>query len=737
MKQLLSIFIGVLIIVSLLVVGFTLLQVHQQQTALTDDLQRRTSLLADSFKEAIRPSYLNSATSSLQAVLDKFAGRERLLGLAIHDNKGGLFAASAGLPEDLLGDPVFEKVMDADRGDGDFMKLGGNQIYVFATPIHDGEKVIGSLSVFQRANYIRMEIDQIWKTNLLRLFLQLLLFSFAIILILNLIVYKPVLRLAEIIRQARNGNFGENFETQKRSGFLKPINAEVMKMARSLILARSTASEEAKMRLEELDSPWTAERLKEFFKTYLKDRKIFVVSNSEPYIHKKVNNKIVWQMPASGLVTGLEPIMEACGGTWLAHGVGDADRQTVDSDDKIKVPPDEPKYTLKRIWLTEKEIKEYYNGFSNEALWPLCILAHTRPLFRKQDWQTYCEVNEKFAQALLSEIKNVRRPIILVQDYHLALLPKILKTARPDAEVGLFWHIPWPNAEMFRICPWRKEIIKGMLGADILGFHTQQYCNNFLDTANKEIESIVDLEEFAIIYKNHTTHVKTFPLSVAFTNGGIKSSPQSFILEALKLKGRLLGVGVDRMDYAKGILEKFKGLEFFFNMYPRYKGEFTFVQIAPPSRSAIPKYRQFEEEVTREAERINKKFEKNGWRPIILLKEHHSHKEIYPLYSQARLCLISSLSDGMNLVAKEFIAAKNDDLGVLVISKFAGASRSLKGALVINPYSAEETARSIHEALTMAPSEQRSRMKKMRAAVRDYNVYRWAAEFLKSLTSLS
>ncbi len=738
MKQILALIAVVIVAVSLVVSSFTLRQVHQQQDSLTDDLQHRTTLLADSLKEAIRPSYLNNTTTTLQKILDKFAGRERLLGLAVYDNKAKLFANSVELQQDLTNNTtVPEKAMDSDSVEDGFITRNNSKIYTLATPLHDDEKVIGVLTVFQRADYIDVAISQIWKTNMLRLFLQALLFSLALILILNWIVYKPIIRMAESVRQARSGKIGEDFETQKNSGFFKPIATEISKMTKSLILARNSASEEARMRLEEIDSPWTAERLKEFFKAYFKDRKIFVISNREPYIHKKVKNEIGWVVPPSGMVTALEPIMEACGGMWLAHGSGDADKQTVDAQDKIEVPPDEPKYTLKRIWLTEKELNGYYVGFSNEALWPLCHMAHTRPIFRKQDWIAYRKVNGKFAQSLLEEIKDVQRPIVLVQDYHLALLPQIIKKARPDAEIGLFWHIPWPNTEMFSICPWRKEILEGMLGADIIGFHTQQFCNNFLETISKEVESLTDLEKFGITHDGHTSYIKPFPISVAFAPNGNKTDfSNAAILEKFKIKTKFLGLGVDRLDYTKGILERFKGLEFFFDTYPDYKEQFTFLQIAPPSREGVEKYRQFNEDVTQEAERINKKLEINGWKPIVLLKEHFTHEDIYPLYRIANMCLVTSLSDGMNLVAKEFVANKDNENGVLILSQFTGAARDLKGAITINPYSAEETAEAIYKAITMPATEQRVRMKKMRESVKDYNIYRWAAEFLKSINHL-
>ncbi|KKU77753.1 MAG: Alpha,alpha-trehalose-phosphate synthase (UDP-forming) [Candidatus Peregrinibacteria bacterium GW2011_GWA2_47_7] len=323
-------------------------------------------------------------------------------------------------------------------------------------------------------------------------------------------------------------------------------------------------------------------------------------------------------------------------------------------------------------------------------------------------WLEYRKINGKFAQALLSEIKNIQQPIILIQDYHFALLPEMVKKSRPDAEVSLFWHIPWPNAESFSICPWRKEILAGMLGADLVGFHTQQHCNNFLDTVGKEIESLVDLEKFAITHKGHTAYIKPFPISVAFTNSdsGIGES-KSHLLEELGLKSNYLGLGIDRLDYTKGILEKLKGVEFFFDMYPAFRKQFTFLQIASPSREDVPRYQQFNQEVTAEAERINKKLASGDWKPIVLLNKHYSHEEIYPLYRASHICLITSLSDGMNLVAKEFVMARKDEAGVLILSQFTGVARELKEAIIINPYSAEQTAEAIHKALTMQPLDRR------------------------------
>lgn len=737
MKKLLSIIAGVVVIVSLAVSAFSYWQVRKEQATLLDDLQRRTALLDDSFKESIKPSYLTGATGTMQSLLDKYAGRESILGLAVYDDKGELFASSAGIKNTLTDDSsdITKNSLSSNNPQSGFVKSGGSKIFVYSSPLRQDGAIAGALVLFQNADYMDAAARDIWKNNFVRLFIQALLICLALVLFFRWAISRPILHMAQAIREARMGKIKAGGTDIKSHGFFRPIAAEISKMTQSLAMARNMASEEARLRLEKIDSPWTAERLKEFFKAYLKDRQIYIVSNREPYSHFRVKNEIVYKMPASGMVTALEPIMEACGGTWLAHASGDADAETVDKDGKIAVPPDEPKYTLKRLWLTDKEIKGYYIGFSNEALWPLCHMAHTRPIFRKEDWAEYRKVNGKFAQALLKEIKDVQRPLVLIQDYHFALLPQMIKKSRPDAEVGLFWHIPWPNEENFSICPWRREILEGMLGADVIGFHTQQYCNNFLETVGKEIESKSDPEKFSVTHAGHTAFIKPFPISVAFTNNSEDKTDSVAGLQD-NLQTKYLGIGVDRLDYTKGILERLRGVEFFFDMYPAYKEQFTFLQIAPLSREGVEKYRQFNEDVTREAERINEKFKNGAWRPIVLLKEHHTHGEIYPLYRAANVCLVTSLSDGMNLVAKEFVAARSDEAGVLVLSQFTGAARDLKEALIINPYSAEETADAIHKALNMPLSEQRRRMKKMRDSVKNYNVYRWAAEFIKAVSGL-
>jgi trehalose 6-phosphate synthase len=458
-------------------------------------------------------------------------------------------------------------------------------------------------------------------------------------------------------------------------------------------------------------------------------------------MHVHAGKEIKSLVPASGMVTAMEPILKACGGLWIASGSGDADKETVDKNDKLKVPPDEEKYTLRRVFLTKELEDKYYYGFSNEGLWPLCHIAHTRPLFRQEDWEAYSEVNRIYANAVIEEIKHQEEPFILVQDYHFALLPKLIKDKRPDAKVAIFWHIPWPNPESFAICPWQRELLTGMLGADLIGFHTQFHCNNFLETVNNTLESRVIWENFSVKIGNQFTLVKPFPISIAFTlkdyeNDGIEKQQPSELLKHHGINANYMGIGVDRIDYTKGLIEKFLAIERFLEKYPAYVGNFCFVQIGAPSRSLLKTYADTINAVEQEANRINWKFKSRNWQPILFLKRHHSHEEILPFYRLANFCLVNSLHDGMNLVAKEFIAARSSNDGVLILSRFAGASQELHGALIVNPYDIEKTADAINRALEMPKEQQYQKMKQMRRAIMGHNVYSWAAAILRTMAAI-
>ncbi len=485
---------------------------------------------------------------------------------------------------------------------------------------------------------------------------------------------------------------------------------------------------------------WTRERLEDVVRTRLDGAKLVVVANREPFIHRYDNGDVQCIRPASGLTTALDPVMRACGGVWVAHGSGNADMDVADERGRIAVPPDDPQYTLRRVWLSKEEEDGYYYGFANSTLWPLCHQAFCRPRFDRSDWEQYVAVNRKFADAVLDEVAD-EAALIFVQDYHFALLPRMLKQARPDLVVAQFWHIPWPNREVFRICPWGEEILDGLLGNDLLSFHIQYHCNNFLDTIDRALEARVDKERFAVTRGGRTTLVRPYPISVD-PEVGEQLLPNDWRREEwrlrrrLRLGGRQLLVGIDRLDYTKGIPERFKAVDRLLTRYPEMHGSFHFVQIGAPSRNHLAEYRALGEEVEALADEINWKHGDDGWSPIVFLNEHTEASAIHLLYRIAAGCVVSSLHDGMNLVAKEFVSARSDEQGVLVLSHFTGAACELADAVLINPHDIDELAEGMRLALTMSPDEQQTRMRRMRRQVADNNIFRWAGMLLSEAGKL-
>jgi trehalose 6-phosphate synthase len=485
---------------------------------------------------------------------------------------------------------------------------------------------------------------------------------------------------------------------------------------------------------------WNKTRLIEVARERLGGAKLVVVANREPYIHCFADRGIRCMKPASGLTTALDPVMKACGGVWVAHGSGDADRQVSDTRDRVMVPPENPAYTLRRVWLTREEEQGYYYGFANEALWPLCHAAYMRPRFEPGDWEQYRLVNQKFADAVLDEVAD-EPAIIFIQDYHFALLPRLLKDANPNLVVMQFWHIPWPNREVFRICPWQHEILDGLLGNDLLAFHIQYHCNNFLDTVDRGIEARVDMEHFAVTRGGASTIVRPHQISIdmeaVIPPGGVNQAQEERQLRNhFRIHNRRLLIGVDRVDYIKGIPERFRAVDRLLTLHPEFSDTFCFLQIGAPSRTHIPAYRRLNEELESLAEEINWRHGNDTWKPIILVNEHYEPEQVYAIYRMANACVISSLHDGMNLVAKEFVAARTDLRGTLVLSKFTGAARELTDALLINPYALDEFAEALRRALTMSEEEQEFRMSRMRVRVAENNIYRWAGTLLSEAAKL-
>jgi trehalose 6-phosphate synthase len=486
---------------------------------------------------------------------------------------------------------------------------------------------------------------------------------------------------------------------------------------------------------EARSGPWSPERLRSTLKQHLHGERIVVLANREPYVHELDNGVVRVLHPASGLVTALEPVMRACSGVWVAHGSGSGDRQNTDARGHVKVPPGEESYVVRRVWLTEAEEAGYYYGLSNEGLWPLCHVAHARPAFRAEDWEHYVNVNRRFSDAVCEEVDS-DDPIVLVQDYHFALAPKMIRERLPRATILTFWHIPWPNAERCGICPWAEELISGLLGSSIVGFQTQQHCNNFIDSVDAFMESRIDRETNAVVQGTRRTLVRPYPISIEWPVHWLDAVKpvaecRSSVRAELGLASdTLLGIGVDRLDYTKGIEERFLAVDALLQNHPELRGRFVFVQLAAPSRTKIARYQELNERVEALVNEINQRWAVGNYAPIVLRRAHHEPAAVFRYFRAADVCYVSSLHDGMNLVAKEFVAARDDELGVLVLSQFTGAARDLTEALVVNPYDVQHAGEALALALSMPESEQRERMRSMRRMVSEFNVYRWAGRML-------
>ncbi len=486
---------------------------------------------------------------------------------------------------------------------------------------------------------------------------------------------------------------------------------------------------------------WTRESLHQLVVEKFRDYLFVVVSNREPYVHSHALGEIHCDLPPSGLTTALDPVMRACGGIWIAHGSGNADRETVDERDRVQVPPDDPQYTLRRVWLSKEEEDGYYYGFSNDALWPLCHIAYTRPIFNEADWKMYKKINERFADVVLKEVGN-SRAFIFVQDYHLALLPRLLRDANPNLIVAQFWHIPWPNPEAFRVCPWQEDLLKGLLGNHLLGFHLRYHCNNFLGTVDRALEARVDWDRYEVTHGGEKTAIRPFPISVDFEEVSMRAQEEDVQVEmerlkkSLGLQDELVGMGLDRIDYTKGIPDRLRALDRFLERYPDYRNRVVFIQTGVPSRVHVPAYRRINDEIDSLIEEVNWKYESEHWKPVIDLRGPLSPLTVMALRRLANFAIVSSLHDGMNLVAKEYVASSIDDSAALILSPFTGAARELTDAVLVNPYATDSLADAIKEVLEMPLPERQRRMRRMRAVVQENNVYKWAADIVTEMAKL-
>jgi len=712
-----------------LVVGLGLLtwvasQVVDRQTRawFDKDVNLRAELAVNGARQALVSHWVDEDWASLRKLLGDIAHDERIMGAAACSSDLAPLARTDDFPEQLTCSSTGAHVHAV--SDGPWMawstveSLPGGNVQLNAIPIENEDRILGFVVLAHDRSFVERREAQAHTFILL---------AFGFLALAASAVTVVAARLAwrgwndELRRFLRGG------ATATQRPEFRPILGDVRDLIERMVAEYESDRE---------GGSWTPQRLRHTLSRYLRGEKIVILANREPYIHQHTaDGGICVVHPASGLVTALEPVMRACSGTWVAHGSGSADQESADAQGRVRVPPGEESYVLRRVSLEPEEEKGYYYGFSNEGLWPLCHIADARPSFRSSDWKHYQAVNRKFVDTVCAEV-DTDDPIILVQDYHFALAPKLIRERLPKATVIMFWHIPWPNSQRFGICPWRKEVLEGMLGASILGFHTQFDCNNFLDSVDRFLEARIDRERNAVVQHARGILVRPYPIALETPIRWLQAaSPvdecRKQVFEELGLApDALLGVGVDRLDYTKGIEERLLAVEQLLESFPAFRGRFTFVQLAAPSRTIIERYQRLNETIEQLAARINGRFGHGSYRPIVLLRAHHEPPTVFRYYRATDLCYVSSLHDGMNLVAKEFVAAREDEAGVLLLSQFTGAARELTEALIVNPYDIAQASEAMATALTMSPEEQRDRMRSMRAFVAEYNVYRWAGRML-------
>lgn len=685
------------------------------------DVELRSRLVFRSVRDQVIVGLAAKPAFELAPFFERLSEDERILGLAFCDDRGVLMHTTRAHPKsvDCKSVPLrkvdtFATIPDAER-----------RIQVSTFPLTSGG-VSGHLLVMHDLTYVDERAREARLYSILAVVGVAIGLSFmATAIVLGLMrTWTRHLRRA-ILDAQRTGQAGEPTASNRKTTPF--ISKEVHSALAAMRLERRFA--------DPIHIEWSPKTLRRLLVEELPGSQVIVVSNREPYIHNRTGSDVSVQTPASGLVAALEPVMRACGGTWIAHGSGTADRETVDAHDRVRVPPETPLYTLRRVWLSDEEQDGYYYGFANEGLWPLCHVAFVRPTFREPDWSTYRAVNERFADVVAQEA-TCDDPVVLVQDYHFALLPRMIRARLPKATIVTFWHIPWPNAETFGICPWREEIIDGLLGSTILGFHTQFHCNNFLEAADRFMESRIDREHASVAHGGHETLIRPYPISIEWPPAAM--TDQAPVRECRDLVQRRYGlgaelkliVGIERFDYTKGILDRIRAIDDLLSRHAEWRRRLVLIQVAAPTRSKLGAYCVLQQEAKRLADEVNVRHADGDWQPIRLVIRHHEPPEVYELFRSADVCIVSSLHDGMNLVAKEFVAARDDEQGVLVLSSFAGASRELSEAVIVNPYDTHGMAEALDRALQVSRGEQRERMRLMRDQVRQRNVYRWAAQML-------
>jgi trehalose 6-phosphate synthase len=682
------------------------------------DVKLRSRLVFQSIREQVASDLAATPGVDLTPFFEGLAQDERLLALGFCDQHGRLLYATKQMPKSI----DCASVTRAKTDTFSVISYDGRRIFVSVFPMTGG-KVAGHLLVLHDLTYVDARARKASFYMVMALMGAVIGLGVLATIVMLTLMRQWTHSMRSVIADIRSGA-----EPIGPPSAEPPIGREFRTLFNELRVERKFT--------DGIQVDWSPKTLGQLLVEELPGAEVLVVSNREPYIHNRgEDGEVTLLLPASGLVSALEPIMRTCGGTWIAHGSGSADRETVDARDHIRVPPAAPEYTLRRVWLSDDDVEGYYYGIANEGLWPLCHIAFVRPIFREADWARYVAVNARFAEVVVAEAGR-EDPIVLVQDYHFALLPRMIRQRLPKATIITFWHIPWPNAETFGICPWREQIIDGLLGSTILGFHTQFHCNNFLEATDRFMESRIDRETASVTVGGHETLIRPYPISIEWpprvlaTQASIEECRAAVRRRYGLADDARLGVGIERFDYTKGILDRIHAVDDLLIRQPEWRGKFVFIQAAAPTRGKLGAYSDLRTEALRLADEVNTRHGGSDYKPLQLVIRHHDQREVYELFRAADVCIVSSLHDGMNLVAKEFVAARDDEHGVLILSSFAGASRELSEALIVNPYDTHGMAGAIGVALGMSEEEQLQRMRLMRDLVRQRNVYRWAAQML-------
>ncbi|MGH9459226.1 MAG: alpha,alpha-trehalose-phosphate synthase (UDP-forming) [Thermoanaerobaculia bacterium] len=676
----------------------------------TRDLERHSELVAMMLAEDFRAG----SEADLATRFERVATDERVHGLLLCRRQETLLA-STGLRGwlDCSDAPVRAAVGSGIALDA---RVGVNELFLSAYPVPDGRILV----VIQDRSLLAQRGRTITEMAVVAALAASALAGVLFWAISRLARSRARRRMAEMLRRAIRGERPQSTLPPEIRMLIKDLDESVGRRRREQVVHEPAESGPA--------------RLRRLIEEKMPDTRMVLVANREPYIHSRDGERVTVSRPASGLVTGVEPLLRACGGVWVGHGSGNADREFSDANGRLGVPPDAPEYVLRRVWLTRKEEEGYYYGFSNEGLWPLCHIAHARPVFRQSDWEAYQTVNRRFAEVTAEEAGE--HGLVLVQDYHFARLPAELRKINPENVISLFWHIPWPNQEVVGICPWTEELLDGMLGADVIGFHTRYHCLNFLDTVARYMEARVDLETMSVEYGGHTTRVKPYPISVQWPYPAATPEEADDMRHRLGLDGVFVYLGIDRADYTKGLLERVWAMDALLEAHPELVGKVVLLQLAAPSRTHIKRYRDLISELEEEVTAVNRKYALDGWEPIRFELRHGQADEVRRLYAMADCAVVTPLHDGMNLVAKEYVASRSLDTGALVLSVFAGAAKELDGALPVNPYDTSEVADAMYRAYRMPAEEQTTRMRAMRAAVARNSIYDWSSALLSDLAEI-